>query len=91
MRGQFLGCLAAISVIAFVLAPTAAAAMAPAHRLAPGRLALTTVSNARPGLVSGGEVLVRASVGRHANPADVRITSDGRDVTSSFHAQSDQS
>ena len=28
---------------------------------------------------------------RHVNPADVRITSDGQDVTSSFHVQSDGS
>ncbi|HEY1520528.1 MAG TPA: DUF6351 family protein [Solirubrobacteraceae bacterium] len=91
MRGCPLGCLAAISVIAVVLTPTAAAAVAPAHGLAQGRLALVTVSNPRPELVSGGEVLVRVDLGRDVSPAGVRITSDGQDVTSSFHLQSDGS
>ena len=68
MRGRLLGWLAAISVIALVLAPTAAAAAAPAHGLAPGRLALVTVSNPRPELVSGGEVLVRVDVGEAHRP-----------------------
>jgi hypothetical protein len=40
-------------------------------------------------LVSGGEVLVRVDVPNHINPADVRITSDGQDVTPSFRAQPD--
>ncbi len=83
--------LAAISAIAFVLAPTAAKAAAPGSGLALGRLALVAVSNPRPELVSGGEVLVRVDVPRHINPADVQITSDGQDVTSSFQAQSDGS
>jgi len=48
-----------------------------------------TVSNPRPELVSGGEVLVRVEVGGRINPADVRITSDGQNVTSSFRVQSD--
>jgi uncharacterized tannase-like protein DUF6351 len=91
MRGWPLGCLAAISVIAFVLAPTAAAAVAPAHGLGSGRLALVAVSNPRPELVSGGEVLVRVGVGKDINPADVQITSDGQDVTSSFNVHSDGS
>ena len=42
-------------------------------------------------MVSGGEVLVRVDVGKDINPADVQITSDGQDVTSSFHVQSDRS
>jgi len=50
-----------------------------------------TVSNPRPELVSGGEALVRVDVGRDINPADVLITLDGQDVTSSFHVQSDGS
>jgi hypothetical protein len=78
--------LAAISVIALVLAPTAAAAGG--HGPAPRRLALVTVSNPRPQLVSGGQVLVRVEVGRDINPADVEITSNGQDVTSSFQVQS---
>ncbi len=81
--------LAAISAIAFVLAPTAAQARGPGHEPEFGPLALVIVSNPRPELVSGGEVLVRVEVPRHVSPADVRITSDGQDVTSSFDAQSD--
>src|SRR5580704_7245530 len=91
MRARPLVWLAAVSAIALVLAPTAAQAAAPANGLALGRLSLVTVSNPRPGLVSGGEVLVRVDVPRHINPADVQITSDGQDVTSSFQAQSDGS
>ncbi len=91
MRGRSLGCLAAISAIALVLAPKAAAAGERDHGPAPGRLALLTLSNPRPQLVSGGEVLVRVDVGRHVDPAGVRITSDGQNVTSSFHVQSDGS
>jgi hypothetical protein len=83
--------LAAVPLVALVLAPTAAAHFAPRHRPDSGRLALVTVSNPRPELVSGGEVLVRVDASRHVNPADVRITSNGRNVTSSFHAQSDGS
>jgi hypothetical protein len=94
-RGRPLGWLAAISAIALVLAPTvaqaAARAPAPQHRPGPGRLALVTISNPRPGLVSGGQVLVRVDVPGHVNPAAVRITSDGQDVTSSFQVQSDGS
>lgn len=90
-RGRPLACLAAVSLIALVVASTAAAAVAPANWRAPRRLALVTVSNPRPELVSGGEALVRVEVGSDVNPADVRITADGHDVTSSFHAQSDGS
>ena len=34
---------------------------------------------------------MRVDVGKDINPADVQITSDGQDVTSSFHLQSDRS
>src|SRR5580693_6073291 len=99
MRGRPLGWLAAIATIALVLgpgaaqaaAPGAAQAAAPDHGPAPGRLALVTVSNPRPDLVSGGEVLVRVDVPKHINPADVRIFSGRQDVTSSFQVQSDGS
>jgi hypothetical protein len=50
-----------------------------------------TVSNPRPELVSGGEVLVRVDVPLHINAGDVQVTSDGHDVTSSFRVQSDGS
>jgi hypothetical protein len=85
------GWLAGISAIALVLAPTAAHAAAPGNQPALGRLALVTVSNPRPELVSGGEVLVRVDVPDHTNPADVQVTSDGRNVTSGFQMQSDGS
>ena len=77
MQGQRLGCLAAILVIGLVLASSAAADVAPGNGWGPRRLTLMTVSNPRPELVSGGEVLVRVDVGERINPADVRITSDG--------------
>ena len=79
--------LAVSSAIAFMLAPAAAHAAAPGDGLAAGRLALVTVSNPRPELVSGDEVLVRVDVPEHINAADVRITSNGQDVTSGFSAQ----
>jgi hypothetical protein len=91
VRGRPLGWLAAISTIVLVLAPAAARATAPGQGRALGRLALVAVSNPRPELVSGGEVLVRVDVRKHINPADVQITSDGQDVTSSFQVQSDGS
>jgi len=91
LRGRALGWLAVISAIALVLGATAAEAAAPGNGPALGRLALVTVSNPRPELVSGGEVLVRVDVPRHIDPADVQITSDGQDVTSSFQVQSDGS
>jgi hypothetical protein len=59
MRGRTLPWVAAISAIAFGLAPAAAEAAAAGNGLAPGPLALLTVSNPRPELVSGGDVLVR--------------------------------
>ena len=71
--------------------PSVAQAAAPGNGLAVGRLALATVSNPRPELVSGGEVLVRVDVPDHTNPADVQVTSDGRNVTSGFQVQSDGS
>jgi Tannase-like family of unknown function (DUF6351) len=86
LRRAPLGCLAAL-VIALVVAPAAGAHGGRDH----GRLALVSVSNPRPELVSGGEVLVRVDLGRGVSPGDVRVFSDGQDVTSSFHAQSDGS
>jgi hypothetical protein len=91
IRGLHLGCFAAISVIALVLAPIASAHRGSDHGRSPGRVTLVTVSNPRPELVSGGEVLVRVNADRYINPAFVRIISDGQDVTSSFHVQSDGS
>ncbi|HVV23152.1 MAG TPA: DUF6351 family protein [Pseudonocardiaceae bacterium] len=81
-RGAIL--LAATSVL--VLGLSAGAAVAgerPDHGGAHG-LSLTSVSNPRPSLVSGGEVLVRASTAHR-----LRVTENGHDVTSAFHAQPD--
>jgi len=76
-RGRPLEWLAAIAAITLVLASTAAQAAVPGNGRALGRLALVTVSNPRPGLVSADEVLVRVDVPNHIDPADVQITSDG--------------
>src|ERR1700735_4318147 len=89
MRGRPMGWLAAISVIALIAAPIAPRARGPAPGGSPGRLALATVSNPRPELVSGGEVLVRVDVPPHTSPASVRVSADGHDVTASFQEQSD--
>jgi hypothetical protein len=91
MRGRPLGWLAAVSAVALLAAPSAAQAAGPSNSGPPGRLALVTVSNPRPELVSGGEVLVRVDVPRHTSPASVQVTADGHDVTASFQQQSDGS
>jgi hypothetical protein len=73
--------------VAWPAAPTVAQAAVSAHASQPGRLAISTVSNPRPELVSGGQVLVRVDVPAHVSASAVRVTSNGRDVTSSFEAQ----
>ncbi|HTX30874.1 MAG TPA: DUF6351 family protein [Solirubrobacteraceae bacterium] len=78
-------------VLALVLAPGAVAARGHDHGWGHPRLTLVSVSNPRPELVSGGEVLVRADLGKGVDPADVRISSNGQDVTSSFQRQPDGS
>jgi hypothetical protein len=80
-----------IPAIALVLGATTAEAAAPGNGPDRDRLVLVTVSNSRPELVSGGEVLVRVDVPKHIAPADVQITADGQDVTSSFALESDGS
>ncbi|WP_442875986.1 DUF6351 family protein [Amycolatopsis sp. NBC_01480] len=52
-------------------------------------LRLTTVSNPNPALVSGGQVLLRATL--PDDRSSVRITENGQDVTSAFHTQPDGS
>src|SRR4051794_26887488 len=49
-----------------------------------GQVTISPVSNPRPDLVSGGQVLVRVD-----SPArsEVRVTANGQDVTSAFHQQ----
>jgi len=97
----WLAAVSALAVAAAVLAAAPAAALAarpaparaagPAHSGPPSRLALTSVSNPRPQLVSGGEVLVRVDVPARTAASDVQIFANGRDVTSSFQAQPDGS
>ena len=86
--------LAAASVIAVVASPLVpavaqAASAAPAARA--GQLALVSVSNPRPELVSGGEVLIQVRVPRGTRASDVQVTADGANVTHSFQAQPDGS
>jgi hypothetical protein len=90
LRGRPWTWIAAASAIAFVAwpaAPMAAQAAVSAHTGQPGRLAISTVSNPRPELVSGGQVLVRVDVPAHVSASAVHVTSNGRSVTSSFAAQ----
>ena len=61
------------------------------HHAQPTRLALISVSNPRPELVSGGEVLVRVTVPRGIPGWDVRVTADGTNVSGDFKAQPDGS
>jgi hypothetical protein len=85
---------------AALLAAPAEAATAQSARLAlassgqagtPGRLDLVSVSNPRPELVSGGEVLVRVAVPPRISASDVRVFANGSDVTADFQAQPDGS
>src|SRR5260221_5366085 len=86
---------------AAVSAAPAQAAMAQSDRLAlasspgqdgtPDRLALVPVSNPRPELVSGGEILVRVEVPPRISALDVHVFADGHEVTSDFETQSDGS
>ena len=91
MRGRALWWLAGLAAITLGLAPAVAQAAPPGGGQSPGRLALVTVSNPRPELVSGGEVLVRVDVPRHISAAGVRVTADDHDVTSAFQVQPDGS
>ena len=57
----------------------------------PDRLALVPLSNPRPELVSGGEVLVRVEVPPGVAASQVRVFDDFKNVTSDFQAQADGS
>jgi hypothetical protein len=90
MRGRAFTWVAAASAITFVAlpaAPTVAQAAVSAHQSQPARLALVSVSNPRPELVSGGEVLIRVSVPARVSDSAVRVTVNGHDVTGSFQPQ----
>lgn len=57
----------------------------------PARLGLTSVSNPRPDLVSGGQVLLRVTLPSGARADRVQVTDNGHDVTSAFRQQRDGS
>jgi hypothetical protein len=75
--------VAILAAISGVLVGPAAASPAPDQH----RLSIATVSNPRPELVSGGQVLVRVTVPEDARPDRVRISENGHDITSAFRAQ----
>jgi hypothetical protein len=94
MRSRLVARIAAASGIALMVgltAPAAAEAAGSGHQNHPARLALVTVSNPRPELVSGGEVLVRVDVPSGTRASAVVITANGSNVTSSFETQPDGS
>jgi hypothetical protein len=81
----------AVAASALTMTLGTSAAAAPAGPGAATRLAIVTVSNPRPELVSGGQVLLRVEVSPGIDPEDVQVTADGRDVTASFQVQPDGS
>jgi len=66
-----------VAAVIVVLGAVAAATPAMARRADPPAIGITTVSNARPELISGGQVLVRIA---GADDIPVRVTRNGRDV-----------
>lgn len=64
---------------------------APGHGFDRGGLSIVSLSNPRPDLVSGGEVLLRVSVPFGGPARAVRITLNSVDVSSDFVAQPDGS
>nr|MDT0665330.1 DUF6351 family protein [Micromonospora sp. DSM 115978] len=52
-------------------------------------LTVTTVSNPRPQLVSGADVLLRVGLPDGARPDDVKVLVNGQDVTAAFTATDD--
>lgn len=74
-----------------VLLMGSATAVASANA-SPGRqLTIETVSNPRPALVSGGQVLVKVVPPERTRAGRVDVSANGHDVTSSFRAQPDGS
>ncbi|WP_329048669.1 DUF6351 family protein [Amycolatopsis sp. NBC_01488] len=79
-------------VVAALTAPVLLMGTATAVATPPGRqLTIETVSNPRPALVSGGQVLVKVVPPERTQAGRVRVSADGHDVTSSFHVQPDGS
>ncbi|MDT8911813.1 DUF6351 family protein [Amycolatopsis sp. PS_44_ISF1] len=79
---------AALAVLAVLAASILLGSTAPSAGAAPARVGLTTVSNPRPDLVSGGQVLLRVTA---PDPRGVRVSAGGHDVTAVFRAQADGS
>ena len=80
-----------------LLVPVVLAA-APALACAPGvgsnasdQIRITSVSNPRPEMVSGGDVLVRVTPPGGVAAGQVRVTANGGDITGAFAAQRDGS
>ncbi len=79
----------AVAVGAISLVASGAPAVAGGQPGRPdGRLAIESVSNPRPDLVSGGQVLLRIT---SPSGGAVRVTANGQDVTANFAGQTDGS
>ncbi|MFI5611043.1 DUF6351 family protein [Amycolatopsis sp. NPDC051903] len=81
--------LAALAVPILLTGAATSAVAAPAHQQS--RLGITTVSNPRPDLVSGGQVLVRVTPPDARTARDVRVSAGGQDITQAFHSEPDGS
>jgi hypothetical protein len=79
----------ALSVAAAFAAALAVAPDATASSDPTSGLAITSLSNPRPALVSGDDVLLAITVPTGAAPDQVRVTRNGQDVTSSFVTEPD--
>ncbi|HEX4722152.1 MAG TPA: DUF6351 family protein [Pseudonocardiaceae bacterium] len=84
-RRTFIPVVVLTASSAFVVGPAAASPAPDQHQSA--RLSITTVSNPRPDLVSGGQVLVSVTLPDGVRPDRVRITENGHDVTSVFRGE----
>jgi hypothetical protein len=71
------GCLSAVAARGADASPAGAAS----------GLTVTTVANPRPQLISGSETLIRVTLPSAAGWAGLRVTENGRDITSAFAAQ----
>ncbi|HYU04222.1 MAG TPA: DUF6351 family protein, partial [Jatrophihabitantaceae bacterium] len=78
---------AVVAAAAALVAGMTAAGPTPVPASAGGPLQITSVSNPRPGLVSGGQVLVRVTPPAGTDAAAVRVSANGVDVTPGFAAQ----
>jgi Tannase-like family of unknown function (DUF6351) len=79
----------AVAASALIVTPGTSAAAVSSGPGAASRLAIMTVSNPRPELVSGGQVLIRIDVPEGIDPQAVQVSADGRDVTAGFQIQPD--